>query len=90
MSSVICHPPAALPPDRLGKSSLIHFVCWVEHPDLRRARGGVVLRDQVQVHEGRWAYCSTGGKTDHVWEPIGPLTVDDVKLYERRRNETTE
>jgi hypothetical protein len=65
----------------------IYFVCWVEHPDLHTARSGTVIRDQVTIHEGRWAYCSSGGKYDHRWEPIEPVDMGTVKMYERHRRE---
>jgi hypothetical protein len=66
--------------------SLIYFVCWIEHPDLL-IRGRAVQRNQLQIHEGKWAYCSSGGKAGHVWNPINPLDVAQVKLWERRRND---
>lgn len=68
-------------------ASLIYFVCWVEHPELRTARRGTVLVDQLQIHDRKWAYCSAGGKSGHSWEAIDPLSIVDVKLYERRRKE---
>jgi hypothetical protein len=67
-------------------ASLVYFVCWVDHPKLT-ARGGAVLVDQLQIHQDKWAYCSTGGKAGHVWEPIDPLSLVDVQLHHRWRKE---
>jgi hypothetical protein len=69
-------------------ASLIHFVCWVNHPEVRTARSGVVLRAHVTVHDGQWAYCSTGGRAGHVWEPIEPRDLTALKMYELHRRET--
>ena len=66
--------------------SRFYFVCWRDHAPLKKA-GRTVLVDQMQIHEGRWAYCALGGKVDHAWEPIEPLDLTGIKLYELRRRE---
>jgi hypothetical protein len=67
-------------------ASLVHFVCWVKHPDLH-VRGRPVLVDQLQIHDKKWAYCAGGGKSDHLWEAIDPLSLVDVQLHDRWRRE---
>lgn len=69
-------------------ASLVYFVCWLKHAELRPARGRAVLLNQLQIHEAKWAYCSAGATSGHSWETVEPLSIVDVKLYERHRKET--
>ena len=67
-------------------ASRICFVCWVAHPPLRNEHGPVLIY-QLQIYAGTWAFCALGGKSGHSWEPIEPLSVEEVRMYERWRRD---
>jgi hypothetical protein len=46
----------------------------------------------VTIHDGAWAYCPAGARTEHEWEEIDPVSLADLKLIEvaRRREAASE
>jgi hypothetical protein len=67
------------------KSNLVRFVCRSRvHIDATR-NATVAAGSPVTVHEGAWAYCTAGARTEHVWEAIEPVTLTDLKLVEISR-----
>jgi len=61
-------------------SNLVRFVCRATmHVDASR-NATVALGSPVTIHDGAWAYCPTGARTEHDWEPIEPVTLTDLKL----------
>ena len=34
----------------------------------------------VTIHDGAWAYCPAGARTEHEWEPIEAVTLTNLKL----------
>ena len=61
--------------DRAQVGTAIEFLCVAAHE----------VRDQsaVTVHEGRWAYCASGGNGEHTWEAILPTPLAELQ---RRRH----
>jgi hypothetical protein len=63
-------------------SDLVRFICRAKvHVDASR-NATVAAGSPVTVHEGAWAYCAAGARTDHVWEAIEPVTLTNLKLVE--------
>jgi hypothetical protein len=60
--------------------NLVQFVCRAKaHVDASRNPTEAV-GSPVTIHEGAWAYCPGGARTDHEWEAIEPVTLSDLKL----------
>jgi hypothetical protein len=61
-------------------SNLVRFVCRaMMHADASR-KSTVALGSPVTIHDGAWAYCPIGARSEHEWEPIEPVTLTDLKL----------
>jgi hypothetical protein len=47
----------------------------------------VAVGSPVTIHNGAWAYCPAGARTEHEWDAIEPVTLTNLKLMEvvRRR-----
>ncbi len=69
-------------------SDLVRYVCRAKvHIDASRS-ATVLAGSPVTVHEGAWAYCAAGARTEHEWEAIEPVTLANLKLIEvTRRHE---
>ncbi len=66
-------------------SNLVRFVCRAKmHVDASR-NATVAVGSPVTIHDGAWAYCSAGARTEHVWEAIEPVTLTNLKLIEVAR-----
>ena len=61
-------------------SNLVRFVCRAKgHLDATRdamADAG----SPVTIHDGAWAYCPAGARTEHEWEGIEPVSLPELKL----------
>jgi len=61
-------------------SNLVRFVC--------RAKGHVEATPDemvdagspVTIHDGAWAYCPAGARTEHDWEEVEPVSLAELKL----------
>jgi hypothetical protein len=63
-------------------SNLVRFICRAKsHVDASRA-ATVAVGSPVTIHEGAWAYCPAGARSEHQWEAIEPVTLSDLKLIE--------
>lgn len=63
-------------------SNLVRFICRAKvHVEASR-NATVAVGSPVTIHEGAWAYCPAGARTDHVWEGIEPVPLADLKLIE--------
>jgi hypothetical protein len=61
-------------------SSLVRFVCRSKvHVEASRT-ATVAVTSPVTIHQGAWAYCAAGARTEHEWEAIEPVTLTDLKL----------
>jgi len=61
-------------------SNLVRYVCRAKvHIDASR-NATVAAGSPVTIHDGAWAYCPAGARTEHEWEPIEPVTLTDLKL----------
>jgi hypothetical protein len=61
-------------------SNLVRFVCRAgAHVDASR-NATVAVGSPVTIHDGVWAYCPAGARTDHEWDAIEPVTLTDLKL----------
>ena len=61
-------------------SDLVRFVCRAKmHVDASRDVTAA-LGSPVTIHDGVWAYCPTGARTEHEWETIEPVTLPVLKL----------
>jgi hypothetical protein len=61
-------------------SDLVRYVCRAQvHVDASR-NATVAAGSPVTIHEGAWAYCPAGARTEHEWEAIAPVTLADLKL----------
>jgi hypothetical protein len=61
-------------------SNLVRFVCRAKaHVDASR-NATVAVGSPVTIHDGAWAHCPAGGRTEHEWEAIEPVTLSDLKL----------
>lgn len=68
-------------------SNLVRFVCRAKaHVDASR-NATVAVGSPVTIHDGAWAYCPAGARTDHEWEAIEPVTLTDLKLIGVRLRE---
>ena len=63
-------------------SNLVRFVCRAKvHVDASR-NATVAVGSPVTIHDGAWAYCPAGARSEHQWEAIEPVTLADLKLVE--------
>jgi hypothetical protein len=63
-------------------SNLVRFICRAKsHVDASR-NATVAVGSPVTIHEGAWAYCPAGARSEHEWEAIEPVTLSDLKLVE--------
>ena len=63
-------------------SDLVRFICRAKvHVDASR-NANVAVGSPVTIHEGAWANCPAGARSEHVWEAIEPVTLADLKLIE--------
>jgi hypothetical protein len=61
-------------------TNLVRFVCRAKaHADASRSATALV-GSPVTIHDGAWAYCPDGARTEHEWEAIEPVTLSDLKL----------
>lgn len=66
-------------------SNLVRFICRAKlHVDASR-NATVAVGSPVTIHEGAWAYCPAGARSEHAWESIEPVTLSDLKLIEIAR-----
>lgn len=70
-------------------SNLVCFICRAKvHVDLTK-KAGVAVGSPVTIYESAWAYCPAGARSEHVWEPIEPVTLSDLRLMEVARPRET-
>jgi hypothetical protein len=71
-------------PSAVGKEALIAWFCMkAEH---RAAHNGSVS-DHLTIADGLWAYCTRDARlADHVWEPTGGISVNEVERFARSRD----
>ena len=63
-------------------SNLVRFVCRAKvHVDASR-NATVAVGSPVTIHDGAWAYCPAGARTEHEWDAIEPVTLTNLKLME--------
>jgi hypothetical protein len=75
--------------ERGMNSNLVRFTCRAKvHVDASR-NATVAAGSPVTIHEGAWAYCPAGARSEHVWEAIEPVTLSDLKLIEISRPRET-
>ena len=61
-------------------SNLVRFVCRAKvHVEASR-NATAPVGSPVTIHDGAWAYCPAGARTEHEWEAIEPVTLSDLKL----------
>jgi hypothetical protein len=66
-------------------SNLVRYVCRAKvHVDAGRS-AAAPIGSPVTVHEGAWAYCAAGERTEHMWEEIEPVTLSNLRLIEVAR-----
>ena len=66
-------------------TDLVRYVCRAQvHVAASRA-ARLAAVNPVTIHDGVWAYCPAGSRTDHEWEAIEPVTLTDLKLVEAVR-----
>ena len=66
-------------------SNLVRFVCRSKvHVEASRTTT-VAVTSPVTIHNGAWAYCAAGARTEHEWEAIEPVALSDLKLIEVAR-----
>jgi hypothetical protein len=66
-------------------SNLVRHVCRATaHLDASR-NARVAEGSPVTIHEGAWAYCPAGARSEHAWESIEPVTLADLRLIEAAR-----
>jgi hypothetical protein len=63
-------------------SDLVRFICRAKVHVGASRNATIAAGSPVTVHEGAWAYCAAGARTDHVWEAIEPVTLTNLKLVE--------
>jgi hypothetical protein len=61
-------------------SNLVCFVCRASVHVSASRDGSVATGSPVTIHDGAWAYCAAGARTEHEWEAIEPVTISDLKL----------
>ena len=63
-------------------SNLIRFICRAKvHVDASR-NATVAVGSPVTIHDGAWAYCPAGARSEHEWEAIEPVSLAYLKLIE--------
>jgi hypothetical protein len=66
-------------------TDLVRYVCRAQvHVNASR-NATVAPGSPVTIHEGAWAYCPAGARTQHEWETIEPVTLTDLRLIETVR-----
>ena len=57
----------------------MRFVCRAK-VHVSASSSGTLAGSPVTIHDGAWAYCPAGARTEHEWEAIEPVTLSDLKL----------
>ena len=73
-------------------TDLVRYVCRAQVHVAASRTARLAAVNPVTIHDGVWAYCPAGSRTDHEWEAIEPVTLTDLKLVEviRPRETATE
>jgi hypothetical protein len=58
----------------------VRFVCRAKVHVSASSSGTLAGGSPVTIHDGAWAYCPAGARTEHEWEAIEPVTLSDLKL----------
>ena len=58
---------------------LIELVCRKDHGASERQDFSPVLT----VYERKWGWCVNSGDSNHVWDAVEPLSLDELRLRER-------
>ena len=61
-------------------SNLVRFVCRAGVHVGASRDASVPAGSPVTIHDGAWAYCAAGARSEHAWEAIPPVTLSDLKL----------
>ena len=74
------------------KTDLVRYVCRAQAHVTPSRTARLAAVNPVTIHDGVWAYCPAGSRTDHEWEAIEPVALTDLKLVEvvRPRESATE
>jgi hypothetical protein len=61
-------------------TDLVRYVCRSQvHLAVSRS-ATLAAGSPVTIHDGVWAYCPAGSRTDHEWDAIEPVSLTDLKL----------
>ena len=61
------------------KSNLVEYVCRARaHVDA--SRSSEAPASPVTIHQGAWAYCPAGARSDHEWDAIEPVSLTDLQV----------
>lgn len=61
-------------------TDLVRHVCRAKaHLEVSR-NGREAEGSPVTIHDGGWAYCPAGARSEHQWEAIEPVSVADLRL----------
>ena len=66
-------------------TDLVRYVCRSQDHLAMSRSAALAAGNPVTIHDGVWAYCPGGSRTDHEWEAIEPVTLTDLKLVEAVR-----
>jgi hypothetical protein len=61
-------------------TDLVRYLCRSQGHLAASRSTTLVAGSPVTIHDGVWAYCPGGSRTDHEWEAIEPVTLTDLKL----------
>ncbi|TME66043.1 MAG: hypothetical protein E6I54_02585 [Chloroflexi bacterium] len=63
-------------------TDLVRYVCRAQAHVTPSRTARLAAVNPVTIHDGVWAYCPAGSRTDHEWEAIEPVALTDLKLVE--------
>jgi len=64
---------------------LVRHICRAKaHLDMRRDPR-LTEGSPVTIHDGGWAYCPAGARSEHQWEAIEPVSLADLRLLAAAR-----
>jgi len=66
-------------------SNLVRFVCRAKGHLDATPDAMVDAGSPVTIHDGAWAYCPAGARTEHEWEEIEPVSLTELKLIKAVR-----
>ncbi len=61
-------------------SNLVRFVCRAKGHVDATPDATVDVGSPVTIHDGAWAYCPAGARSEHEWEEIEAVSLTELKL----------